>query len=644
MRTVPCVKGNLFPLLLILHLITLPYVSGKSFEECGVDFKNDIENDDRVAWSYRYNNTNPRGLLPGRKAPLMITYDGCRFYCGSSPKIYKWENIADTITTWILPIAGGLLLQAPFEANRRLSTLLALCRWLGSPVASLMYILWNIKISSRCALLVDMSVPYRARPGYQSTPIWSTLGALRRRAISGIQGEEVVDEIQTWPDIDSLSTPDEKSEARAFAEIRDSFYILSVLNQYEVRRGTSHNVKQVLHYAIFHRNPDMVISRRELATQIRRERRHGVVQVLVSILWFVFALIISIYKAFGQLGENSQAHNLALGLLMSWLPVLISCSLVDRNPVNSTRTRGQLQALLNQAQGAQNHTVAVDLGRFCGQARQKWHYGVAHTILLDVELTFNHRDRGLIRYYRNNSMANAHSDPEAPPLWSFDRAQLGQMISAMLIVGCATAGALVISYNTPTVGFGCRTLGNVVFGLVVAVCFMLECLGLALVDPEDPRHLRTISNCLRVFITTLEVLNTLFLFGILLAQTTGIYNTCLCRASKFGGHGGYSYFVEGVEVFRRDFAVAKYWITATVLGTLPLFVICYATYEWLTQSFLWAEDYNKAMRGLMRVRRFKKWFLRETFIALFHGVASLIWRYLFFSWTMDLRPVTWKRA
>ena len=100
------------------------------------------------------------------------------------------------MTTWVLPIIG-LLLQAPYESNEFRKTTYALVRWLGSPIASLSYILWNIKVIGKCAILSDMSTFY------------------------GI-------------DFARLELEDGEG-ARAMRDMRDSLYILSVMNQYTVK-------------------------------------------------------------------------------------------------------------------------------------------------------------------------------------------------------------------------------------------------------------------------------------------------------------------------------------------------------------------------------------------------------------------------
>ena len=63
--------------------------------------------------------------------------------------------------------------------------------------------------------------------------------------------------------------------------------------------------------------------RKKLAGTIRAFRKKGVIPVFVSTLWFLLALAISIQAAFDSRGSNQQAHDLALGLLLAFLPIFI---------------------------------------------------------------------------------------------------------------------------------------------------------------------------------------------------------------------------------------------------------------------------------------------------------------------------------
>jgi hypothetical protein len=136
-----------------------------------------------------------------------ITYQGCRALCGSGNKYYTWTEVS--ATTKVLPILGTLL-QAPFESTAFWRTIKAINRWIGSPISSLACILWDIKISRKCALF----------------------GKLLFFPVSfAIVGRDV-DAKSVDMSIPYGDTPDQESE---FASMRDSFYILMNLNQFKMK-------------------------------------------------------------------------------------------------------------------------------------------------------------------------------------------------------------------------------------------------------------------------------------------------------------------------------------------------------------------------------------------------------------------------
>ena len=67
----------------------------------------------------------------------------------------------------------------------------------------------------------------------------------------------------------------------------------------------------------------------------------------MSVGLLVIALAVSIQAAFGELGDNQTAHNLALGLLLAWLPVFVLYSITDRNPIATDEIRLQLNNSLD---------------------------------------------------------------------------------------------------------------------------------------------------------------------------------------------------------------------------------------------------------------------------------------------------------
>lgn len=194
--------------------------------------------------------------LPGEQR--VISRSGCQALCGLGADTYDWMSIANSIATWVFPIIG-ILLQAPFESNNTKGTLFSLLRWLGSPISSLSYIFWNIKVSGRAALIVDMATPYNESP----------------------------------------------SEHSDFSGIRDSFYILTVMNQYTINpkmRTPAHGpdvAKKLLRTALFDEmlevnEEKLPVLRGRTASRLRESRKQGVVAVFISMGWFLFSLAISI--------------------------------------------------------------------------------------------------------------------------------------------------------------------------------------------------------------------------------------------------------------------------------------------------------------------------------------------------------------
>ncbi|KAL9034411.1 MAG: hypothetical protein Q9180_005423 [Flavoplaca navasiana] len=346
------------------------------FEACGQEF---VRGSKDIYSHYVY--TGPvRGVLESAEASL-ITVEGCRALCGTGTGYYPWKDSSNSITTWVLPVIG-LIVQAPFESNQAWQTILLLARWIGSPIAVLSYILWNIKVTGKCALMVDMATKYNE-----------------------------------YPDSDS-----------EFSIMRDSLYILAIMNQYSVTPGVPPvEAERLLRLALFSNilrlpasrdDPASLVKRRtELASNLREDRKKGVVPVFVSFLWFVFSLGLTIDLAFTDIGTNQTAHNLAIGFLMGWLPILVLASTVDRNLVSADAIRTKLNRLVYDVRCAlldpeilsiymrdtrttpedfswmhclgDSDTFPKDLfGRFGGQGRSHWHYGVAHPLLAGIESKF----------------------------------------------------------------------------------------------------------------------------------------------------------------------------------------------------------------------------------------------------------------
>lgn len=641
-----------------------------NFAACGELYKNVSSQTPNpfAHWAYH----GPlRGVLRVSDRPALITVQGCVELCGRGIQHYPWPEASNTITTWVLPVVGGLLLQAPFESNRFWRTFFALTRWMGSPMSSLSHVLWNIKVTGKCALMVDMAVPFDEVP---------------------------------W---------DQHSE---FSQMRDAFYILAVMNQYQIKsRMPEISAEKLLRIALFSdslkltHDEDDVQSlpklRKALAHDLRRGRRRGIVPVFISIGWFLFSLGISIESAFGNLGENATAHNLGLGICLGWINCVILGSIVDRNPVSSDDIRLRLNDLLDRVRLALldpdlRDTYIKDTGRttddyqwtqaldnheyfsasfftdFAGQGRSRWHYGVAHPILAGIERAYvADYGRDWLWDSERARAAMVVGPERLTGLRWFDWREIWQILSAIVIVLGTMTGAIVISYWTPTVGLGCRSGGYMIFLILAFTSLFIEMLiwwlsptrsgyppgwlqKAAIGDPLmrvgsrlerrlSRSHAYTWQTSLGRKLQTwmlawgnlqfrskvdilvlkpLDAINFVWLIYIVLAQTFGWYRTCSCMASVWAGGGGYIDF-ESIVSYKAH-GILLYWASGTALSLFILSVaLAFIIAEWCSQSHLSTMDYDAASRGLKRTRFWKHhtvW-LRRTPNAIIQSMVVITW-------------------
>ena len=352
------------------------------------------------------------------------------------------------------------------------------------------------------------------------------------------------------------------AEHSDFNSIRDSFYLLSTMNQFTMRPTVRQKkeAEGLLRITLFSKDirllkpevkqtepattrppketrldsdladlePEGYLNtvRQNLAQEMRQGRKRGVVPVFISTAWFLFSLGLSIQSAFGLLGQNATAHDLALGCLLSWLPVLILGSIVDRNPVAADDIRNKLNDLVDRVRRSLMNEAVRDmyLGTihnreqkevmrrwvqtissmcpflndffvdFAGQGRIRWHYGCCHPIIRDIERS----------YLAAEGRDWLHSEQEARTLlvlgivhggldW-VDYRELWQILGSVIVVGGTIFGAFILSYFTPTVGLGCRSGGYVIFWSISSGLLIAEILAWWIIDAQKPWFKRLVTS------------------------------------------------------------------------------------------------------------------------------------------------------
>ena len=180
------------------------------------------------------------------------------------------------------------------------------------------------------------------------------------------------------------------------------------------------------------------------------------------------------------------------------------------------------------------------------------------------------------KYDEEATTAEVRAAPEKPVFETevFQRVIFAAILALALQWG-TTGAAILIQFNTPPKGFGCRSLTFSIYGAagtVVLLLLLFSSILSHLARHQSPRQERSGSKTLIGYIAaftrwlakTIAILNG---FGILLSctmQFAGVYDNCFCSSTIFGGNpNGLVSFIDqdikGSEVYR-------YWIGGTIMA------------------------------------------------------------------------------
>ncbi len=219
--------------------------------------------------------------------------------CEDRIGFYPASTALSLTTNWIFPLA--ILLSLPYESlheKKITKTLVAVLNWLGSPQTALTATIYNFR---------------QFRESHRRV----------------------------------LREANERSSHLHSA----AYFVLCCANQFDGLKlvnadGNPTRMLRVLIYGLFRPlsvedTPDVQLTHQLLvimAFQLRMLRRRGVIPVLANLGMFLVAFIFSIVLAFTDLENATTPFSLAFGLLLTWLPLLVVFTVVDRNPVSSERT------------------------------------------------------------------------------------------------------------------------------------------------------------------------------------------------------------------------------------------------------------------------------------------------------------------
>ncbi|KIW10288.1 hypothetical protein PV08_11250 [Exophiala spinifera] len=472
---------------------------------------------------------------------LAITYQGCVKICGGGKiALNDTSKALNIAATWIFPLA--ILFSLPWDSLHRRKvrrTLEAVSNWLGSPQTALTATIFNFRQIREC----------------------------HRRV------KDVSREMQSTAS--------------------DTYYTLSCLSQFELPRDKAvqeEMLRVLVRYTVAATSVDDGISTPDTS----EKRRHPDPRQSRDLVAFIFSVVL----AFAELGDNSTAHSLALGLLLCWLPILVIFTIVDRNPISADRSAELLSRWLHNVhairewalnQGQSPAAIAwwnlpnagrerFAIGDFIGQGRRMQYAGLTSAVIEETEKYQSQFDASIRSFDIVAERVDVRIYRRPVSWWVIT------VISAS-IVWLEIMMAFMVAFTTPTVGLGCRSFSDAMLALLSSVSW---CLNILFSTP---------TTLIRIISHFFNAITTLVLIAIIGFQLTGGMNNCWCKASLFNYPllGGYVDF-ENAAFYREHFNVAKYWALGTCFGGLvPLLAFAVAVFWWLKCQHLWR--FTQAARG-----------------------------------------------
>lgn len=269
--------------------------------------------------------------------------------------------------------------------------------------------------------------------------------------------------------------------------------------------------------------------------------------------------------AFDEVGDSAIAGDLALGLVMSWIPVFVLCNIVDRNPISAEYTHRKINkyfavvrnALLNDPSISDDIAASLDMPRtsaydwsdgdgpvflgdvlceFAGQGRFHWHHGVGHPIVASIADRVAQVGRGWLDESLETRRALLWGNMSAPGILWHDPRRWWKIVQATLLLLGTAAGAFWISFWTPTVGLSCHSGGYLIYISISVFNFVLETGFERFANPRQMTSRKTL--CERIMVA-MELVGTCWLVYITIAATFGLYETCECLAADWDPYGGF---------------------------------------------------------------------------------------------------------
>ena len=156
----------------------------------------------------------------------------------------------------------------------------------------------------------------------------------------------------------------------------------------------------------------------------------------------------------------------------------------------------------------------------------------------------------------------------------FQRVAQAAILAHILQWG-TTGASILIQFNTPPTGFGCRVLTFIIYGAAGTLAFWLLLFSSVLAHSARPQSVRGRRSVLKTLIgwvasltrwsgKAIAIANGLGILVSCTMQFAGVYDNCFCSSTLFGGKSNGLVSFTPADIQRSD--VFGYWIGGTVMA------------------------------------------------------------------------------
>lgn len=282
------------------------------------------------------------------------------------------------------------------------------------------------------------------------------------------------------------------------------------------------------------------------------EVQNGVRTVLKARADFVYGVIVpvvlllattgsSFHDAYLQLGEKDTAHGLAYGIWYSWLIILAVLSnsyIASVNPGLANDAIGRLVVL---------HPRTTPLRM---RARTAYDWRRWMDTMLNKSSSISHQSRPVSFYL------------------GYLCGQTVAWVCVAFVCSCAAA----ISYNTPTIGIGCRSFSFLLYGVLAIILAWLLVLRTWVERKGAQRNAPkpVTAKILRYLYACLASLNAFVLVFSTIAELVGLFRSCFC--THFGPLSDLVELSTGTELSIHKAAVS--WLPVGFVAYTGVWIVC----------------------------------------------------------------------